>query len=147
RDLATTGAIRASLKGLNFQLSKFQLQAPYLAGHSAELLAATRHHLQMLQKHLIAPIAPILRNYRRLIFVPHQVLHYIPFHALFDGERYLVDDYEVSYGASASVLKICRERLPLDTAKPELVLAASDEQTPFIMDEVAALREIMPNAR
>jgi CHAT domain-containing protein len=38
------------------------------------------------------------------------VLHRIPFHAFFDGERYLADLFDVSYAPSGSVLKYCLER-------------------------------------
>jgi CHAT domain-containing protein len=66
---------------------------------------------------------------------------------LYDGERYLIDDHEITYGASASVLKICRERIPAKSPEHDLILAVADELTPFINDEVTALRELLPNAK
>ena len=147
RDLATSGGIRSSLKGLNFQLSKFQLQERYVTEHAPVLLASTGHHLHDLYRQLLAPFQPLLSEGKRLIVVPHQVLHYVPFHALSDGERYLIDDHDITYAASASVLKICRERKPLKAPEHDLILAVSDELTPFINDEVAALRTLLPNAK
>ena len=147
RNLTTIGAIRAALKGLSFQLSKFQLQPAYITQHAAALLAATRHHLQDLHQQLIAPIRPMISSGQRLIVVPHQVLHYVPFHALYDGEHYLIDDHELTYGASASVLKICRERKPAKSPEYDLILAVADQLTPFINEEVMALRELLPNAK
>jgi len=147
RDLTTVGAVRTALKGLNFQLSKFQLQPQYVSKHAEVLLAATRHHLQDLHRQLIAPIQSTISPGQRLIVVPHQVLHYVPFHALYDGGRYLVDDHEITYGASASVLKICRERKQAKEPEYDLILAVADELTPFINDEVTALRELLPNAK
>jgi CHAT domain-containing protein len=147
RDITTTGAIRSALKGLTFQLSKFQLQPAYITQHAAALLAATRHHLQDLHQQLVAPIRPLIPSGQRLIVVPHQVLHYVPFHALYDGEHYLIDDHELTYGASASVLKICRERTPAKSPEYDLILAVADQFTPFINDEVMALRELLPNAK
>jgi len=147
RDITTTGAVRTALKGLNFQLSKFQLQSEYITRHAAELLQATRHHLLDLHHQLIAPIQSKVSREQRLIIVPHQVLHYVPFHALYDGEHYLVDDHEITYGASASVLKICRDRKPAKPPEHDLILAVADELTPFINDEVTALRELLPNAK
>src|SRR5262249_20389568 len=87
RDLTTTGAVRESLKGLTFQLSKFHLQPAYVQSHAPMLLAATQHHLRELYRRLIEPIQQKISG-RSLIVVPHQVLHYIPFQALFDGEQY-----------------------------------------------------------
>ena len=43
RDLTTTDAVRTSLKGLTFQLSKFHLQAGYVQNHASQLLRAADH--------------------------------------------------------------------------------------------------------
>jgi tetratricopeptide (TPR) repeat protein len=146
RDLAISNDIRASIRGLNFQLSKFHLQPAYLSKHSFSLLAAARHHLGNLYNHLIAPIFHLFKGSKRLIVVPHQMLHYIPFHALFDGENYLIDRYAVSYAASASVLRICRSRKPAVGSGRDLILAVADSLTPHINDEVEALRKLLPEA-
>jgi len=58
---------------------------------------------------LLGPVYPELDGFRRLIIVPHGVLHYVPFQALFDGERYLIEKVEVSYLPGASLLRYCRE--------------------------------------
>jgi CHAT domain-containing protein/predicted negative regulator of RcsB-dependent stress response len=146
RDLSSTSDARVSLKGLNYQLSKFHLQAAYLKKHATSLLAASRHHLKNLHTQLIAPIEHLLKGKTKLVVVPHQMLHYVPFHALFDGENYLIDNFDVSYAASASVLRICRSRKPVAQSGRDLILAVADELTPYINDEVAALRELLPNA-
>ena len=86
QDIATTGAIRASLKGLNFQLSKFHLQPAYVQSHAPMLLAATQHHLRELYRQLIEPLKTTIAD-RSLVIVPHQALHYIPFQALYDGDQ------------------------------------------------------------
>jgi RNase P protein component len=147
RDLTTISAVRTALKGVNFQLSKFQLRPEYVSRHEAVLLAAIRHHLQSLHRQLIAPIQSAISPGQRLIIVPHQVLHYVPFQALYDGERYLIDEHEITYGASASVLKICRERKSARAPEYDLILAVADELTPHITEEVKALSELLPNAK
>jgi len=142
RNLTTTSTVRTALKGFTFQLSKFHLQPAYLQSHAPLLLKAIQHHLRELHRHLIEPIQDKLDR-SLLIFVPHGVLHYVPFHALYDGTNYLVDAYAVSRGASASVLKICREK-KIQRTEQDLVLAAADEMTPYINEEVAALRSLLP---
>ena len=144
-DIALSSDTRTSIRGLNFQLSKFHLQPAYLSKHASSLLAATRHHLRNLYEQLIAPIADALGGSKRLIIVPHQMLHYIPFHALFDGENYLIDNYAISYAASASVLRICRSRKPAASGRA-LILAVADKLTPHINDEVEALKQLLPDA-
>ncbi len=142
RNLTTTSTVRTALKGFTFQLSKFHLQAAYLESHAQLLLKAIQYHLRELYRHLIEPIQDKLDR-PSLIFVPHHVLHYVPFHALYDGANYLVDAYAVSRGASASVLKICREK-KIQRTEQDLVLAVADEMTPHINEEVAALRALLP---
>ncbi len=61
--------------------------------------------LGRLYDHLIGPFAARLDGYRRLIVVPHGPLHYLPFHALFDGERYLVERFSVRYLPGTSFVR------------------------------------------
>ena len=144
-DLATKDAVRACLKGLNFQLSKFHLSADYLKQHERTLLHATRHHLGELHKLLLEPLESLIDK-RSLAIIPHHVLHYVPFQALYDGSDYVVDRHDVVYSASASVMKICREKESPD-AKEDLILAVADETTPAILEEAETLKQLLPDAR
>jgi hypothetical protein len=142
RDLTTVNAVRRSLKGLTFQLSKFRLEPDYVEKHSRQLLLAVQHHLRDLHGQLIRPLKNRIRA-RSLIVVPHQLLHYLPFDALYDGEAYLVDSHDITRAPSVSVLKICREK-KIQNTEQDLVLAVADEMTPYISEEVRALRELLP---
>src|SRR5262249_38971194 len=82
RDLTTTSSVRVALKGLTFQLSKFHLQPDYVQNHAAQLLEATQYHLRELHRQLIEPIQDKI-DQRSLILIPHHLLHYAPFHALY----------------------------------------------------------------
>ena len=65
---------------------------------------------------LFAPLRKHLRN-QKLVLVPHGVLHYIPFAALRDpkSDRYLVQDYALTYAPSASALRFLRAKeTPVD---------------------------------
>jgi CHAT domain-containing protein len=64
--------------------------------------------LGKLHQALFAPARAQLEPYRRLIVVPHGPLHYLPFHALFDGAAYLLEQFAVSYLPAASMLAYCR---------------------------------------
>jgi CHAT domain-containing protein len=56
---------------------------------------------------LLRPIETWLREYQRLIVVPHGRLHQVPFGALHDGEGYLVERFEMTTAPSASSLTFC----------------------------------------
>lgn len=49
-----------------------------------------------------------------LVIVPHGVLHYLPFNALHDGQRYLIERCGIRMLPSASVSKYLRTRRPSD---------------------------------
>ncbi|GAB4490299.1 MAG: hypothetical protein OHK006_22960 [Thermodesulfovibrionales bacterium] len=52
-----------------------------------------------------------IREGEELIFVPHDMLHYLPFAALVSREgRYLIEDHAVSYLSSASLLQFTRAK-------------------------------------
>jgi CHAT domain-containing protein len=59
---------------------------------------------------LIRPALPHIKG-KELIIVPHNVLHYLPFQALYSPRgRYLIEDYSVSYLSSASLLQFTKEK-------------------------------------
>jgi len=64
----------------------------------------------VLYKQLIEPLLPHITG-KELIIVPHDVLHYLPFHALIgpDG-HYLIEKYPVYYLSSASLLQFVKEK-------------------------------------
>ena len=73
--------------------------------------AATQAHLSELYSELVAPLRSRL-DAAHLIFVPHDLLHYVPFHALHDGQRHLIDSFSISYAPSATIYALCQRRAP-----------------------------------
>jgi CHAT domain-containing protein len=144
RDLCSSKEVAESLKGIGFQLSKFNLNPECLSGREALLLRGVRYHLFNLYRMLFAPLRPMLRA-KSLLVVPHGEAHYVPFHALWDGANYLIDQYDFTYGASTAVLRICRDK-PDSIAARDLILAVPDERTPSILDEASVLADLLPNA-
>jgi len=53
---------------------------------------------------LFAPVKPYVDT-DSVIIAPHNVLHYVPYQALYNGDRYLIEDYVISYVPSGSVLR------------------------------------------
>jgi CHAT domain-containing protein len=63
---------------------------------------------QALYRRLLAPILPQVKT-DNLLVVAHGILHYLPFVALHDGSRYVIERYGVRTLPSASVLRFVRE--------------------------------------
>jgi CHAT domain-containing protein len=142
--LTPASRVRHLMQLLRFQLSKFQLGAEYLSSFGEQLAEATSSHLRELYDELVRPLRGQLRS-ERLVVVPHDVLHYLPFHALLDGDRALVEDFVVSYAPSAGVYHLCCLKQPRGSGS--LVLGVPDADTPHITREAEAVAAALPGAR
>ncbi|MEE4599914.1 MAG: CHAT domain-containing tetratricopeptide repeat protein [Desulfobacteraceae bacterium] len=87
----------------------------------------------------------------KIYIVPHGTLHYMPFQALFNRERYLIERYQIGYLPSASVLKhVIDARRP----RPDMMLAFgnpdlgnSQMDLPFAEKEVQDIGQLFPRAK
>ena len=76
----------------------------------------------------------------------HDVLHVLPFHALFDGTRFLIDEFTLSYAPSSSVYRLCRTKRA-GSGGGSLIMGVPDSLTPFIVEEIQAVAGILPEPR
>jgi CHAT domain-containing protein len=104
---------------------------------------AAENRLRELYRLLIAPLASKLRG-RRLVVVPHGALHCLPFHALVDGDEYLIDRFTVAYAPSARIHAMCDRRRG-NSAGPSLLLGVQDKRAPWIRREVNAVASVVPD--
>jgi CHAT domain-containing protein len=76
-------------------------------------------------------------------FVPHDVLHYLPLHALKVDGRYLIERNPVCYSPSASIMKYCRNNRK-GARETALVLgdSRSDRELSHAKDEAFAVAGI-----
>ncbi|MFQ5789143.1 MAG: CHAT domain-containing protein [Acidobacteriota bacterium] len=135
--LAVAGRVKRLVQKLQFQLSKFRLASDYVETFKESINTATHAHLRELHEELIAPILPFLSR-PHLIIVPHGFTHYLPFHAFFDGHRYLIDDFTVSYAPSASIYVHCHEK-GCNGAEGSLILGMPSQTAPFVLEEVQSV--------
>ncbi|WP_016949262.1 CHAT domain-containing protein [Anabaena sp. PCC 7108] len=99
--------------------------------------------LQQLYEWLIQPIKSQLKT-NKLIIVPHNILHHLPFAALTDGDEYLVEKYTLVNLPSANVLRflpkkrVSRDKLTLFAlGNPQNTSAPSGlKDLPSAKDEV-----------
>ena len=151
---ATTVARR--LQEREVQWDRLGIGQQFVEYHMALLERLTRKVLASLYDELFAPLERLLEKTagppsvssgspRKVAIVPHGLLHQVPFHALYDGERYLVERLEVSYAPSAKVYALCQKQTSrgLDTA---LVLGVADPEIPSAESEVRAVARHLPGA-
>jgi hypothetical protein len=134
--------VEAALRLFHFQLGALRHGAASLQGYFSDLAARARHHLSRLYDLLMKPIEERLGT-RRLVVVPHRLLHYVPFHALYDGSSYLIEHREISCVPSAAVLHHCMAA-PRHSLEQVTLLGLSDQRNPRAREEVLALARLFP---
>src|SRR6476661_6635735 len=144
--LSEVNGVLEKVRLLQLQLAKFRLGADYIKPLEQKLFAATQAHLEELYALLVAPIRDQLKA-EHLVIVPHAFLHYLPFHALSNGERYLIDDFSISYAPSSSIFAVCQEKQQPAGDGETLVLAVPDARAPFIEEEGRFVASAMGKAR
>jgi CHAT domain-containing protein len=90
----------------------------------------SREYAKELHDILLGPVRSLAAG-KSLLIVPHGVLHYLPFAALYDGNDYLMQNTLIRFLPSASTIRFLRT--PSGTQKdPVLVLANPDLQDPSL---------------
>jgi len=133
--------IEAALRLLRFQVGKRAMEPEYYQRFAGAFARAADSHLQSLYDELIRPLASRLRE-DHVVFVPHGILHALPFHALHDGGEFLIDRHTISVAPSATVLALCCRRPP-SPHRGALLVAAEPK---FAAEEVAAVARHLPGA-
>ncbi len=130
---------------LRFQINKFGYGPAYQERHANALRQGVDESLHELYKALLSPIAERLTA-ETLTIVPHGVLHYVPFQALFDGERYLIDEKTVSYAPSATILhRILTSQAEVNDSVP-LIIGLPDQMIPYAQAEVESIAALFSQA-
>lgn len=108
RHLTTTAQLVPTLEEFRFQLGRAELGPDYLQRHRDRLHLRLQQAAGKLYDQLLAPIRPAVTK-ERLLIVPYGPLHRLPFHALWDGNRYLLEQMSISYAPSASTVVMRRQ--------------------------------------
>lgn len=172
--LVTSGSIEAVTLPTSIPAVQQNLQLLWLNLRSvprsstrqlAQLAQNAQIVLQQLYSQLLEPVAEYLAAYSKWIVVPHGPLHYLPFHALHNGQNYVVETAEISYLPGSSLLRFCHEspkeagpliavghsfngRLPYTVTEAQEI--AARWQGDAYLEEDASLAqvgELLPNGR
>ncbi|MCP4289379.1 MAG: CHAT domain-containing protein, partial [Gammaproteobacteria bacterium] len=125
-----TVVLEADLAELVQQITAFRDFANLTAAYPATVVA--------LYEMLIAPLKDHL-NTPHLAIIPHQQLHYLPFAALTDGKRYLIDDYTLTTLPSASTLPFIQNNITPSFFSPHPSALIVGNPTTADYDTVASL--------
>ncbi len=142
RHAASVAEVTELVARLDAQWDRLHLDPDLVARHAQRLARACRQVLAELYDRLIRPVADVLPaplpSGQPLTIIAHGVLHRVPVHALFDGDRHMIEGYEVTYSPSFSDIAE-RESMVARTKGTSLVMGIPDELAPGIADEVRAV--------
>ena len=156
RHLGSVIAVQRLLRKLDSQWDRFGAGREFTERHMPLLERSARQVLAALYAELVAPVELLLEEadslpgeadpVLKLAVVPHGPLHRVPFHALFDGERYLIERFEISYAPSATVYALCQERDARGPMDGALVLGVDDPSIPAAVAEAHTVTGHLPGA-
>jgi tetratricopeptide (TPR) repeat protein len=151
RDCGSVEDVALLLRQLDVQWDRMGVGHGFVDRHTDHLTRLTQRVLASLYEELVAPLEPLLgtssarEDTGKITIVPHGLLHRVPFHALFDGEAYLLDRFEVSYAPSATVFSLCQKKVPRGPDRA-VVMSVSDPLIPNVADEARAIASHLPGA-
>ena len=148
RQVTNVVTIQHLLNQLNIQWRNFRAGTDFAQRHMERLTQSTQRVLRQLYQALVTPLAHLLPRTaatQSLAIVPHGLLHQIPFHALYDGQTYLIDHFEISYAPSTSVLALCQKR-PYRPPQQGVIFGQPDPLIPAVTEEVKAVASQFPQS-
>ncbi len=101
---ARSVAVREQVERVRFQIDALTLAAGQALPNPEFQRRSAEAALRDLHASLLEPIADVLPERGRLMLVPHQFLHRVPFECLWDGHDYIGDRYVLSRLPTADLL-------------------------------------------
>jgi CHAT domain-containing protein len=145
RHLGSLAAVEAAVEQVRFQMDTFRHGAAQMRGHTRQLTRRVQRYLAQLYAILIHPLERLLDG-ERVIVVPHGMMHYIPFAALYDGSHYLIERYEISVTPGIGVLQQSRGRQQHPSRRQAVLVGVPDEHAPQVRAEVEHLVDVFPES-
>ena len=142
RRVSETAALAALLDDLDAHLGRHA--AGVIARHGEARADACRRILQEIYLRVFAPVRALLPPAngapRPLVVVPHGLLHRVPFHALHDGQNYLLSDWVITIAPSLAAAHLGS---PPSAGGGAVVVGVCDMTTPLIEDEARAVAKVV----
>lgn len=142
--LAAVSDIRKVLDDLHFHFETLRYGGERLARFADQMKARADRSLMQLYDLLVRPLASLFTG-KKLVFVPAGVVHYVPFNALHDGRRYLIENYETVSAPSAAVWEKLSAK-KLRRPRSSLVMGYADERIPQAEREARELGKTLSDS-
>lgn len=106
-----------------------------------------KDRLESLYRSYFAPLESYITDSSRIVVIPFQDLFHIPFHALHDGNGFLVEDLEFVYAPSSSIyLDLCQKQGGPRGEANRVVIGVDAPDLSWVRREVEEFCEVFPGA-
>ncbi|HYR43857.1 MAG TPA: CHAT domain-containing protein [Terriglobia bacterium] len=146
QDICSRDDLKKHFEFLQFHFFRVGANPAAALARPSIALLNIQDHLAALYRMLVRPLETFLTGAKSLIFVPFDFLHYLPFHALFDGGGYLADRFQISYAPTATIYRLFKKK-PVDSGGAALLIGVPDERAPFIGSEIESICSVLGNSR
>jgi len=132
---------RFNVESVRFLALDDQLGSTMSPGSRRERLSdEAQDVLHALHRLLIEPLKPYLEGYHSLWVIPHGLLWTVPFAALYDGRRYLMETFELTCLPGLGILEQDRQRETPALSDAPLIVGYSEEgRLSHAVDEARAV--------
>jgi CHAT domain-containing protein len=136
-NIASEEEVNAEIEQFIFQIKTGRFKHRLSIENQSIALQRIINHSKRLFDLIIRPFLKSIDT-KRLTIIPAKFMHYLPFQALHDGKKYLIEKTEISYSPSSTVLQNCLKR-EFDSRKSALLIGVSDKTTPMVEHEIDLL--------
>lgn len=99
---------------------------------------------EQLYQGLIAPVIDNLHGYKHWTIIPYGILHYLPFHLLFNGSVYILEKHLMRIMPAASLItKPSTCHTPFTAADGLILAFSADQSIEAILDEADAVHSLL----
>lgn len=137
--------LRSEIERLLFQIKTGRFLENLSEKNRQTALQRLLRHAQTIYDALLRPLEKFFSGGRkRLAIVPAGFLNYLPFQALHDGEKFLIEKSEIAHAPSLAILQNClTSRREVTAPQNALLVSVSDGvSTPQIDAEIETLAEM-----
>ena len=145
-NICSRNDLKQRFEFLQFHLSRLAADPASAKKRESVALSNIQDHLEKLYGMLVRPLETFVSDRKSLVFVPFDFLHYLPFHALFDGSCYLTDRFTISYAPTATIFRLFAAKQANESGAA-LLIGVPDKNAPFIADEIEGIHSVLPNVR
>jgi CHAT domain-containing protein len=138
RRLCTLSELRRAQSDLQFQIGRIRMGERTVRDLDPRLQRLLRQALHRLYQLLLEKVVDSIQA-KRLRFIPHGLLHQLPFHAFWTGERYLIEEFDCIYTPSSSIAVQQGRPTKLSAHSQWYGLAVMDHDIPETAAEVQAV--------